>query len=87
MLLSPMGMQLKEAKETFYESSDTLSENTRKLLFAGIAIIWILKVADKTAGGIPFSKSLFTPLIAFVVGLILDVLQYLYKTSCLVVLP
>jgi hypothetical protein len=73
-------MKLKEAKDTFYEASATLSDNVRKLSFGGIAIIWILRVADKSAAGIPFSKILFVPLIAFVVGLLLDALQYLYKT-------
>ncbi len=73
-------MQLKEAKEAFYDSSATLSENTRKLVFAGIAIIWILKVSDKNAGGIPFSSILFRPLFLFVWALGFDLLQYFYKT-------
>jgi hypothetical protein len=73
-------MKLEEAKQTFYDASETLSENTRKLCLAGIAIIWILKVADKTAAGIPFKPVLFAPLIFFVVALIFDAIQYLYKT-------
>jgi hypothetical protein len=73
-------MKLEEAKNLFYEASATLSDNVRKLSFGGIAIIWILRVADKSAAGIPFSKVLFVPLIAFVVGLLLDALQYVYKT-------
>jgi hypothetical protein len=73
-------MILQEAKDIFYDASASLSDNVRKLSFGGIAIIWILKVADKTAAGIPFSKVLFVPLIAFVVGLLLDAMQYLYKT-------
>ena len=73
-------MILQDAKTAFYEASDTLSENTRKLLFAGIAIVWIFKSGDKTAAGIGFSSSLILPLAAFVVGLVLDMLQYLYKT-------
>jgi hypothetical protein len=73
-------MELKEAKQAFYDASDTLSENAGKLLFAGIAIIWILKVADKTAAGVPFSKDLYRPLLVFVLSLILDAAQYLYAT-------
>ena len=73
-------MKLEEAKDNFYESSETLSDNVRKLCFGGVAIIWILIVADKKAAGIPFSKVLFVPLIAFVVGLLSDALQYAYKT-------
>jgi len=73
-------MKLEEAKQAFYDASETLSDNTRKLCFAGIAIIWILKVADRTAAGIPFNTVLFASLIFFVVALIFDAVQYLYKT-------
>ena len=73
-------MKLEEAKAAFYEATETLSENTRKLLFAGIAIVWIFKSGDKTAAGIAFSHSLLLPLAAFVVGLVLDMFQYLYKS-------
>jgi hypothetical protein len=73
-------MKLQEARDNFYDSSATLSDNVRKLSFGGIAIIWVLRVADKAAAGIPFSKVLLVPLFAFVVGLLLDALQYLYKT-------
>ena len=73
-------MNLEEAKTTFYESSATLSDLARKLLFAGIAVVWIFKVSDKTAAGIPFSRSLLLPLAAFVLGLFFDMAQYLYKT-------
>jgi len=73
-------MKLQEAKDLFYESSATLSDNVRNLSLGGIAIIWILRVADKEAAGIPFSRVLLVPLTAFVVGLLLDALQYLYKT-------
>lgn len=73
-------MKLEEAKAAFYKASDTLSENIRKLLLAGIAIIWIFRVGDKSAAGIAFSKTLLLPLGAFVLGLLLDLLQYLYKT-------
>ncbi len=74
-------MKLEEAKTTFYEASATLSDNARKLCFAGIAIVWIFKVGDKNAGGIAFSRELLWPLGAFVSGLALDVLQYFYKST------
>ena len=74
-------MTLEEAKMTFYEASSTLSENARKLCFAGIAIVWIFKVGDKDSGGIAFSVDLLWPLGAFVLGLAFDVLQYLYKST------
>lgn len=74
-------MKLKEAKEAFYEASNTLTENTRKLCFAGIAIVWIFKVGEKNAGGIPFSTDLLWPLGAFVMGLAFDVLHYFYQST------
>jgi hypothetical protein len=74
-------MKLEEAKSAFYEASATLSDNARKLCFAGIAIIWIFKVGDNNAGGIAFSRELLWPLGAFVMGLALDVLQYFYKST------
>lgn len=73
-------MKLEDARAAFYEASATLSDNTRKLLFAGIAIVWIFKSGDRSSAGIGFSRSLILPLAAFVAGLLLDMLQYLYKT-------
>ncbi|HXX43013.1 MAG TPA: hypothetical protein VEI58_12205 [Chthoniobacterales bacterium] len=74
-------MKLEEAKKAFYDASATLTENTRKLCFAGIAIVWIFKVGDKNAGGVPFAAGLLWPLGAFVMALALDVLQYFYKST------
>jgi hypothetical protein len=74
-------MKLEEAKTTFYDASSTLSDNARKLCFAGIAIIWIFKVGEKNSGGVPFSTDLLWPLGAFVVGLGFDILQYFYKST------
>jgi hypothetical protein len=74
-------MKLEEAKTTFYQASALLSENARKLCFAGIAIVWIFKVGNKDSGGIAFSRDLLCPLGAFVLGLTFDVLQYLYKST------
>ncbi len=72
-------MKLYEAKTAFYEATETLSENTRKLIFAGIAIVWIFRIGEANAGGVPFTNDSRAALLAFVSGLILDVLQYLYK--------
>ena len=74
-------MKLKEAKDTFYESSETLSQIIRNLVFAGIGIVWILKVGGDQAGGITFKKDLLLPLGLFTLSITLDVLQYLYKTT------
>ena len=73
-------IKLEEAKQAFYDASATLSENVRKLAFAGIAIIWIFRVGN-TAANIAFPRPLLWPLIAFIAALILDVAQYLYKST------
>lgn len=73
-------MKLEEAKQAFYDASGTLSENVRKLAFAGIAIIWIFRVGN-TAANLAFPPSLLWPLIAFIIALIVDVAQYLYKST------
>jgi len=74
-------MKLQEAKDNFYKSSGTLSELLRKLVFAGIGIIWILKVGDKDAGGLKFQKDLYLPLFLFTLSITLDVFQYVYKST------
>jgi len=71
-------MKISDLKATFYEASGTTSELSRKLAFAGIAVIWILRVGDNS-GNIPFAAHLAVPLYCFVISLALDILQYIYK--------
>ena len=74
-------MKLQEAKDTFYEASDTLSENVRKLFFAGIAVVWIFRVTSGNAAAVELPRELLVPLGVFVLGLVLDLAQYLYKST------
>ncbi len=73
-------MTLKEARETYYSYSGKLSEITRQLSFAGIAVIWIFRVGDKPATGFVWDKTLLLPLVLFVAALGCDLLQYLYAS-------
>jgi hypothetical protein len=73
-------MELKEAKQAFYVSSETLSELIRRLVFAGIAIIWLFRVGGTQAGGVSFEKDMLVPLALCIVCIICDIIQYLYKT-------
>lgn len=72
-------MKLSEAKSIFEQATGTASNINRYLLLAGIAIIWGFKCGEKNAGGISFSDTLITPLMAFVAGLISDIFHYLYQ--------
>jgi hypothetical protein len=75
-------VKIEKIRSDFEQTSDTLSQLVRQLAFARIAVIWILRVGEKT-GNIPYSDVLFTPLRMFVIGLILDVSQYALKTFIL----
>ena len=72
-------MKLEDVLAAYYEASDKLSEVTRQLNFAGIAVIWIFKVG-KDSGGIQFIDVMEWPLGCFVLSLTLDFLQYFWKS-------
>jgi len=72
-------MNTKDVLDAYYESSSKVSDISRQLAFAGIAIIWILRVGTDS-GGIPFSEELAPILSFFVFALFIDLLQYIYKT-------
>lgn len=72
-------MKLEDVLSTYYEASNKLSEVTRQLNFAGIAVIWIFKVG-KEGGGIQFTAVMEWSLGCFVVSLALDFLQYFWKS-------
>ena len=69
---------LDEALQAFYGYSEKLSGLVRQLSFAGIAVIWLFKVGGENAGGIEWDDSLLFPLVAFVLALMFDLLQYVY---------
>jgi len=71
-------MKLKDCRETFYEFSGKLSDNARKLAFAGIAIVWIFKQGEDGLYIIP--DVLKTAMLMFVVSLSLDLLHYIWQT-------
>jgi hypothetical protein len=68
-------------KATFEESSGIVSELVRKLAFAGIGIIWILRISGERGEAVRFPSALITPLLALVTGLGFDLLQYVSKTA------
>jgi hypothetical protein len=66
---------LKGFRDSYYELSGSASEVTRKLGFAGIAVIWIFKgeMPDKS---IQLPSCLYVASILIVISLALDLLQY-----------
>ena len=71
-------MKLEGYKKDFHEFSGKLSDNTRKLAFAGIAIVWIFKQGEDGVYVIP--GILKTAMLLFVLTLSFDLLQYIYQT-------
>lgn len=71
-------MKVQDALDCYYESSGKVSELTRQLALAGIAVVWIFRVGTDHAPKFP--KELLYALLFFVLTLAVDLLQYLYKT-------
>lgn len=72
-------MLVKEFLSAYDESSGQVSDLSRNLAFAGIAVVWVLRVGTDS-GGIAISEDLILPLYCFVAALIVDFAQYIYKT-------
>lgn len=72
-------MKIQELLDTYYEASGKTSDISRQLAFAGIAIIWVLRVGANS-DGILFSSELIVPLYCFAFALVADLGQYIYKT-------
>jgi hypothetical protein len=66
---------LQEYRDDYYEFSKQASDVSRKLAFAGIAVIWIFK-ADLPDNSYALAPELFYAGIAIVASLTLDLLHY-----------
>jgi hypothetical protein len=68
-------MKLKDVRDAYYTYTGKASDILRYLGLAGIGIVWVFKsqIGDKFS----LPKGLIIPTILMVVGLILDVLQYI----------
>jgi len=71
-------MKVKDYKKVYQEFSGKLSDNTRKLAFAGIAIVWIFKQGKNGTFILPDLLKL--AILMFVITLSFDLLQYIYQT-------
>lgn len=68
-------MKLSDYRTTYYEYSGTASSVARQVAFAGIALIWVFN--SKTETQIALPVELLWPSLFLVVGLGLDLFQYL----------
>lgn len=64
--------------DKYLEATEALTENVRKLDFAGIAVVWLIIVGD-TGGILSSSSGLNWPLLLFVLSLVSDLLQFVYR--------
>jgi hypothetical protein len=72
-------MKLINAREAYYEFSGRASDVARQLSFAGLAIVWLSALQNREAADLPPVLTLVTGLL--VLGLALDLLQYLYASA------
>ena len=68
---------LKDFRDAYHELSGTASEVSRKLGFAGIAVIWIFK-ADLPGKAYTLAPELYQAGVMIVLSLALDLLQYIF---------
>jgi len=71
-------MKLSYVRNSFDTFSGKVSDLSRQFAFAGIAVIWIFKVDNKTKYNLPIE--LYRPLYLFCFGLLTDLFQYVYGT-------
>lgn len=71
-------MKLKDARDAYYSSSRKLSDNLRNFNLVGIAIFWIF-FKGKDFEAIPYSEELLFALALFILSLVFDMLQYIYR--------
>ena len=67
-------MKLSDYRETYYEFSGKLSDVSRQLSFAGIALIWLFKLDSTPVPKVP--DELLLPTITLSLALAFDLLQY-----------
>jgi hypothetical protein len=72
-------MKLQDYRETYYEFTGKVSDISRQLAFAGIAVIWIFK-KDAPGTGLTVPGELLLPDIFIVLALSFDLLQYCIGT-------
>ena len=71
-------LKLSEYKEDYYTFTGKLSDITRQIAFAGIAMIWVFRKSDDM--GIKIEEGLILPAILIVIALAFDMFHYIYQS-------
>lgn len=72
-------MQIKELRKDYEEYSVQIGNLNRQFVYAGIAIIWLFRVTDKS-GSTVLPNNLHAPLLMLVISLLIEFIQKLYQT-------
>lgn len=72
-------MTLKDARESYYIYSGKASDVLRQLGVAGMGVVWVFKVQANGTSAIP--RPLLFPALLLVIGLFLDLLQYVLASA------
>ena len=72
-------MRLSDYKKDYYWYSGKASDVARSVAFAGVAIIWIFRIAGEKGPQPP--ETLLLPLALLAAGLVLDLLQYIWGAA------
>ena len=72
-------MKQSDIREAYEELSGLLSKFNRQLAFAGIGIVWLFRVTDKS-GNVTIDPEMLTPILCFVISFAFDLLQYLWSS-------
>lgn len=72
-------MTIKELREIYERSSTKASDINRKLIFAGIAIIWIFRKTTDLGAGEIFPNECKPILLMLCISLCLDITQYIVR--------
>lgn len=71
-------MKILDYRDDYYSFTGKLSDNTRQLAFAGIALIWIFRKFEND--NYSLDHNLYLPSILIVLALGFDLLQYIYQS-------
>lgn len=72
-------MTINELRKIYEDSSAKASDINRKLIFAGIAIVWIFRKTSELGVGEIFPNEFKPILLLFCISLCMDVLQYIVR--------
>lgn len=72
-------MKQSEIRKAYEELSGLLSKFNRQLAFAGIGIVWLFRVTDKS-GNVTIDPEMLAPILCFVISFAFDLLQYLWQS-------